>query len=594
MATGNELWELLHLVLPRYLRITVKHTAADISISGGSDGSNNRKSGHNITADGVDLVVRQLQEENPDVVLLQIPWMPNFVAIPGYVTISSLNLPSGEGVSIFPMDIASGIPPLILAGPGAKSSPQKVMDLCCCPGGKFLMLSDFLAPAATIVGVDISKQRMYTTKNLVHKYLNAVYMTKSVEHIPPRMLLFCSDGTTFSTAMNGDLLYDSRIGLDEIRSSGYKRKRNKSMRGREEKRLKEVKSQLAAAAAIGAIGAIGATATPTGAVIPDVHTGTRDSKGHNHTQEDECSLSAEDHRHILIEGLTSCSMDKFDAVLVDAQCTHDSSYRHLRYVSDGNAEVNELTDATVWGNTCRNHKNLDSVESDDDVYALQRRLLANGFANLVEGGELVYSTCSAEIEQNEHVVEWLLEQEQGKVELVPVAETWCQGRGKSSDSPGDDDNESSSSHCKCNDYLVGKDDTDLSTLVHLLTEQPVDYRALLDFLRHIHTNPSTTTNTSTNTNTNLDTNLSKHPSSSPCSSTSPRQRQRLLLLAEEMCRYVASFMTPPGREGGLVGTAYFGMWAGTSGLFLSRIRKVSEKKDDKDDHTFSRKLQHMR
>lgn len=499
---GNDLWELLHLFLPRFLRITVKNNDATIST-----------------------VVQQLQQDNPGVILLQVPWLPSFVALPGYVAISSLILSSVNGVSVFPMDIASGIPPDILVGQGTKS-PQKVLDLCCCPGGKFLMLSDFLAPTATIVGVDISKQRMYTTKSLVHKYLNDVY-ANNTEHVPPRMLLFCSDGTKFSNSISNDLLYDSRIGLDEILSSGYKRKKNKSMRGREERRLKSVRRELATAIAVAP--PIISTATTIAVSSDDCGSGRG---GGERGRE----FSAKRNENCLIDRGTRCISDSYDAVLVDAQCTHDSSYRHLRYVGD-NCTDDKAGQDNIWGNVCRNHKNIDTVESDGNVYALQRQLLAKGFASLVEGGELVYSTCSAELEQNEQVVEWLLNNEEGKAELVSVADTWCQNRMSS---------------CS-NTYLVGKEDTDLFHLVQLLEQEPINYAALLDFLRRKHT---ITTDHNPQGSRGLD-----------ASSSSYR------LLADEMCRYASSFLTPPGREGRLSGTAYFGMWGGTSGLFLSRIRK---------------------
>jgi 16S rRNA C967 or C1407 C5-methylase (RsmB/RsmF family) len=536
-TSRSDVWELLHLVLPRFLRITVKNRSTSL-----------------------EKVIQRLQEANPAVLLMQVPWLPSFVAIPGYVSISLLVLAmEEEGVNVFPMDIASGIPPEILAGRGRESPPpQKVLDLCCCPGGKFLMLSDFLAPDATIVGVDVSKQRMFTTKSLVHKYLNAVYANNSCHFTPPRMLLFSSDGTTFARDSSEDLLYDSRVGLEEIRSGGYKRKRNKSLRGREERRLKGVRRALAAArpdevmtAAAVAAGGVAKRDTPTCSEKPD-----EDPPGPQSSL-----MDAE-------EGAEDDVFDKYDAVLVDAQCTHDSSYRHMRYVGDsnstsGNSNIVVGDSETVWVNECRNYKNIDSVESDDSVYALQKKLLAKGFASLVEGGELVYSTCSAEVAQNESVVQWLLEREQGSVELVPVAEAWCrEGSGAGEGSGG------------CGGGEGGE-------LRGLLARQPLNLSALRSFLAAPAPAPCAAaaaaplsafsscqaqTNIHINTQTEIETETGIETGTG---TGSPRLRR----LADEMCRYSAGLRAPPGRPGALAGTAYFGLWAGTSGLFLSRMRR---------------------
>lgn len=223
-------------------------------------------------------------------------------------------------------------------------------------------------------------------------------------------------------------------------------------------------------------------------------------------------------------GLFRC----FDAVLVDAQCTHDSSYRHLRYLSDetSNSSREPCPRDVMWSNKCRSYKNIDSVASDESVYALQRDLLARGFSCLAPGGELVYSTCSAEHEQNEDIVQWLLDKEKDNVEVVPVVDSWCSGYSST-------------------DYLANESDSDLFQLVKLLSAQPIPHSEILNFLR-------------------------RHLSSD-------QGLERFHLLSDEVCRYAASFHVPPGREGRLAGTAYFGMWACTSGLFVSRIRKVHPK-----------------
>eukprot|EP00434_Breviolum_minutum_P037929 symbB.v1.2.033633.t1/scaffold4207.1/size89611/4 len=97
----------------------------------------------------------------------------------------------------------------------------------------------------------------------------------------------------------------------------------------------------------------------------------------------------------------------YDRVLVDAECTHDASCRHLEKFR------------TQWG--------LESLSGrvpwirQEGLFDLQLGLLSNGFALLKEGGSLIYSTCSLCQRQNEDVVAALLEKEPSAVlSALPV------------------------------------------------------------------------------------------------------------------------------------------------------------------------------
>jgi 16S rRNA C967 or C1407 C5-methylase (RsmB/RsmF family) len=81
-------------------------------------------------------------------------------------------------------------------------------------------------------------------------------------------------------------------------------------------------------------------------------------------------------------------------VLVDAECTHDGSLKHIiKYEQWG------------WDTFERRFLDADRVAS---ITLLQLQLLTNGFRLLKPGGTLVYSTCSFTKTQNEGVVERFL------------------------------------------------------------------------------------------------------------------------------------------------------------------------------------------
>ena len=96
---------------------------------------------------------------------------------------------------------------------------------------------------------------------------------------------------------------------------------------------------------------------------------------------------------------------KYDKVLVDAECTHDGSLKHI-------VKFNK------WGWDTFEKRFLDS-ERISTLTVLQKSLLENGFNLLKDDGELVYSTCSFSRKQNEEVVIWLLEK-YNNARVMPV------------------------------------------------------------------------------------------------------------------------------------------------------------------------------
>ncbi|KOO28034.1 s-adenosyl-l-methionine-dependent methyltransferase domain-containing protein [Chrysochromulina tobinii] len=95
----------------------------------------------------------------------------------------------------------------------------------------------------------------------------------------------------------------------------------------------------------------------------------------------------------------------YDRVLVDAECTHDGSIKHLAKFAQ-------------WGWETFERRFLDT-ERLTSLTTLQAALLAAGFRALKPGGTLVYSTCSFARAQNEAIVEAFVRAEP-RAELVPI------------------------------------------------------------------------------------------------------------------------------------------------------------------------------
>ncbi len=96
------------------------------------------------------------------------------------------------------------------------------------------------------------------------------------------------------------------------------------------------------------------------------------------------------------ETLAKVFGEYFDKILVDAPCSGEGMFRK---------EPELVKSWTERGPEC--------------YVPLQREILRQAVRMLKPGGELVYSTCTFSVEENEGTVDWILEQEP-KLELVPV------------------------------------------------------------------------------------------------------------------------------------------------------------------------------
>lgn len=335
------------------------------------------------TTANIDVIAAQLAQRF-DIHASKVFWCSNFIAIPGYIPISSLNgLDAAlSEYGLFPMDVSSGVAAkLLLMNFIPNNKSVKVLDLCCCPGGKFCMLSDEINDRSShyqgvsdsavekhlVVGVDISKHRLQVCKSVVNKLIMA---RSGLKNSRVRQLLFEADGTTFGRDNITSIIHDSSLLENELRMdklkankladvranrrgsgndqngvSGYdgddaqtrnlstrlpdapirKSFANKSARKREAAHLKNV-------------------------LMYEIEGRTRpltvrgSGKGKRTWMEVEEAPSDENKKEQSLKSTENIDvvaainanevpplldLAGFDYVLVDAQCTHDASYRHM-------------------------------------------------------------------------------------------------------------------------------------------------------------------------------------------------------------------------------------------------------------------------
>lgn len=406
-------YSLLNLILPRYLRsvnsrqqqLIIRHSSPDTDI----DGVNPPSTPIDSSADNELLLLLGGEEVH----LRRVKWSPvDFYALPGYISVSSLSDCSdgyvlSRGRALYPMDISSALAVYALGIEASHTGESlKVVDLCCSPGNKFLMISELLSSDSLIVGVDISESRLNVCKSLLRRYnrhFSGSSSSSSNSAMGPRQLVFHGDSTRFSSDNNcaGSLVYDSTVYRREYSHLADRIKLNKSTRSKIRKSLKAVEGRLLQGKEPSSVGA-----------------------------DSSCTESD----FILL--------DNFDYAIVDAECTHDASYRHLSHINivphndHGDELVEEEEDYRLplssdgcsvkpdvrlsISDSSSNSKSHRTMNESNNLRALQRDLVHNGFRLLRPGGVLVYSTCSKDELQNEEVIKWLLLTEGRRVQVVPI------------------------------------------------------------------------------------------------------------------------------------------------------------------------------
>ncbi|KAH7577220.1 hypothetical protein JRO89_XS01G0223300 [Xanthoceras sorbifolium] len=286
--------------------------------------------------------------------LERVVWMQGFFSLPPDFKIANSN--AYKQGKIYGIDAASGAAVSALD----ISIGDHVLDLCAAPGAKLCMILDILGDSGSVTGVDIARHRLAACRTLLQKYA-----------LGDRCRLFVADGTTFSLVPQrfhvdtGSCILEEKV--DTFREWTSRRP------WKERKRAAKARESVAS-------GLIANSEHPD-LIYYGQHSGVI-GLSRNELYQSVCD--------------SEVSSSGYDKVLVDAECTHDGSVRHIQKFEN-------------WGWTTLQRRVLDA-ERTDNLTSLQLKLLTNGFRLLKVGGSLVYSTCSLTAAQNEDVVDQFLKQ----------------------------------------------------------------------------------------------------------------------------------------------------------------------------------------
>ncbi|PKA60562.1 tRNA (cytosine34-C5)-methyltransferase [Apostasia shenzhenica] len=303
--------------------------------------------------------------------LEKVNWLPGFFSIPPHTQIASTK--AYQLGKIYGIDAASGAAVMALN----VTLGDHVLDLCAAPGAKLCMLADLLGNSGSITGVDIARHRLAACRNMLQKYA-----------IGDRCRLFVADGTTFSLlpprsdARNDNDIDDTLHEWTSKRTWKDRKNAAKQKSATSDYSLSETAEH--------------------DLIFYGRHSGVIGM-----------------HKNDLFRRVddTEYSSFGFDKVLVDAECTHDGSIKHIQKFE-------------YWGWSTFQNRFL-HVKRIENLTSLQLALLSNGFRLLKVGGFLVYSTCSLTVSQNENVVQEFLSKNPS-ADLIPVdgANKWCCKNGR--------------------------------------------------------------------------------------------------------------------------------------------------------------------
>ncbi|KAK2661516.1 hypothetical protein Ddye_000090 [Dipteronia dyeriana] len=301
----------------------------------------------------------------------RLVWLQGFFSLPPDFKIANSN--AYKQGKIYGIDAASGAAVSALD----VSVGDHVLDLCAAPGAKLCMILDILGDSGSVTGVDVASHRLAACRTLLQKYA-----------LGNRCRLFVADGTSFS-------LVPRRLDSDSGSCISALEDKADTFKEWTSRRPWKERKRAAKARESAATGLIANSKHPE-LIYYGRHSGV-------------IGLSKSELYQSVCNGEVSNS--GYDKVLVDAECTHDGSVRHIQKFEN-------------WGWTTLQRRVLDA-ERTDSLTSLQLKLLTNGFGLLKVRGSLVYSTCSLTVAQNEDVVnQFLKENTSAELEEIDAAKDW--------------------------------------------------------------------------------------------------------------------------------------------------------------------------
>ncbi|GLJ45248.1 hypothetical protein SUGI_0952370 [Cryptomeria japonica] len=307
-------------------------------------------------------------------------WLPGFFSIPPQAQVASSE--AYRHGKIYGMDAASGAAVLALnVNPG-----EHVLDLCAAPGAKLCMLADLLKMSGTLTGVDIAKHRLAACRTMLQKY-----------ELGDHCRLFVADGTSFNLLpirkpveleCNNDHEINGKSGLPQDKLNDTYGEWTSKRTWKERRNSRRAPQFI-------------------------------DLKSSLEPKEPEMIFYGKESG---IVGLKKSSVFQngngqdiseagYDKVLVDAECTHEGSIKHVCKFEQ-------------WGWDTLKRRLLD-IKRINSISHLQLQLLNNGFRLLKVSGILVYSTCSLTTTQNEGVVEqFLAVNPNARLQEIEIAKDW--------------------------------------------------------------------------------------------------------------------------------------------------------------------------
>jgi 16S rRNA C967 or C1407 C5-methylase (RsmB/RsmF family) len=440
-------YDALHLLLPRFLRIMgFNKLKSDQYVIGTIDTE------EKIIATTIDRLIslyeastgdRHIETNQARKLIHVVKWMPGFLALPGYIELPTGGVKALMNIGLYAMDVASAVAIQALRLPNSEvcgmadndagASPYRVLDLCCCPGAKLAMIRDELTVndrdrnrQTHVVGVDVSKQRLTVCKSLLlqtmhyqYSNLNNINMTRTVSqdrlHVLedlPRLSAFQSDGTTFKwpthissmvhssdNVLKSQLIFDTNAVIEEVQA--YKSLQS-HIRDKDDKDGISAGSKRPHACQSSSGSSM---VRLEDHIIPDNNINTFIRTNKSAKKRESQSLKSLQNEMSVDAAVGIAPL--FDRVLVDAECSHDGSYRHMRY-TNGKFDSVDISEESVT--TTDRKQKVVSLHSTagTELRDLQRNLLLNGYTNCKPGGIIVYSTCSLDDRQNADIVKWLL------------------------------------------------------------------------------------------------------------------------------------------------------------------------------------------